>query len=557
MHARSASVRLKHFRSLGHRAPLLWVVVPLLTGLSLGHAGIKLAPIWMRASLVAFSLLCAVGYLRKWPRALLALFGCAALTLIGSAYYGYKRHFPEDWHWLPPREAELSLRVVRTFAQQRAGQTSGIAEVAATAPHLTELIGQRVYFSLKLPHGQSPPLRSAVIETLGVIRALPPSPNPDDFAHYLDNAGVNFRFSQGVVLRTQHPASAYRQFCARMAERFSRTLGAGIEADYPLRTSILRAMLLGQKSELNAEQAWLFRTSGTMHVFAISGLHIGVIAMSLHWLLATLRLPGKPRLVIELSLLWLYVDITGAAPSAVRAFIMVALVLIAFELRLPVNPIAALTSASLVVICFDPLQVFSASFQMSYGIVASLLLIGLPLAESWQAAWQPYAMLPKATWTWPQRTLDRLRRWGIGLVGIGVAASLVSAITGVLFFQLFTPGSLLINLPVIVLASVAIMSGLGSLIFGLFGFEWGSVMANHAALLLLTITELIIRLFMKLPHLWFHASFKAPWMGAVTLAAVIASLLVGYSQHWTGWNRFYWAPFAVLTLGFLFGVRFH
>jgi len=553
----TAPTRLRRFRSLGHRAPLLWVTVPLLAGLSLGHAGLKPSTEWVGPAVFTFSILFFISYLRKWPRVFPACFGCAALILLGTAYYGYKRHFPADWDWLPPREAELSLRVTRTFAQQRADRTSGIAVIEVAATHLNELVGQRVYFSLKLPSEVPPPLHSTLIEGIGVISALPPKPSPKDFAHYLDNAGVNFRFSQGQVLRTVKPASAYRQFCARMAERFSQTLGVGIEAKHPLRTSVLRAMLLGQKSELNEEQSWLFRTSGTMHVFAISGLHIGVIATAIHWLLVLIRLPGKPRLFVELTALWLYVDITGAAPSAVRAFIMVALFLIAFALRLPGNPIATLTTASLIVICFDPLQVFSASFQMSYGIVAALLLIGLPLGESWQAAWQPYAMLPKATWDWRQRALDRLRRWGLGAVGIGVAATLVSSVTGVLFFQLFTPGSLLLNLWVITLAAVAITSGFASLLCGLIGFELGAISANHAALFILSATEFGIRYFMKLPHLWFHASFKEPWMGSATLAALLLSLLIGYAQHWTGWSRFYWAPFAVLALGFLFGVRFH
>jgi len=552
----TSSNRLRRFRSLGHRAPLLWVVIPLLAGLSLGHAGLKLSTTWGGTSIFTFLILFSISHLRKWPRVFRALFGCVALTLLGITYYGYTRHVPADWDWLPPREAELSLRVTRTFSRQRAEQTSGIAVIEATAPHLNELVGQRIYFSLKLPDEVPPPLRSTRLEAIGVISRLPPNPPPKDFAHYLDSAGVNFRFSQGQVLQMLKPASAYRQFCARMAERFSQTLGAGIEAKHPLRTSILRAMLLGQKSELNEEQSWLFRTSGTMHVFAISGLHIGVIATVLHWLLAALRIPAKPQLFIELTALWLYVDITGAAPSAVRAFVMVALVLIAFALRLPVNPIATLTTASLIVLCFDPLQVFSASFQMSYGIVAALLLIGLPLGESWQAAWQPYAMLPKATWSWRQRALDRLRRWGLGAAGIGVAATLVSSVTGIQFFHLFTPGSLLINLLVIFLASFAITSGFASLLCGLIGFEFGSIAANHAAVVLLSLTEFGIRYFMKLPHLWFHASFKEPWMGSVTLAALLLSLLIGYLQNWTGWSRFYWAPIAVLALGLLTGVHF-
>jgi len=563
-HAPSApTARLRRFRSLGHRAPLLWVVLPLMAGLSLAHAGLTLPKLWASAGVLGFGGIVLGGLWRKMPRPLNAFCGCAALIVLGVVYYGIKRPFPVDWDWLPPREAELSLRVTRTFAQAREGQISGLARIEATAPHLSDLLGQRVYFSLRLPHdtGAAPVLRSSVIDALGVIRALPRNPSPEEFEHYLDNAGVNFRFAQGQVLQTRRPASGYRQFCARMATRFSEILGLGIEAKQPLRTSILRAMLLGQKSQLNAEQNALFRTSGTMHVFAISGLHIGVIAGVLHWGLSFFRLPDKLRLIVELSALWLYVDITGGAPSAVRAFIMVALFLVAIALRQPINPLATLTNAALLVLCLDPLQIFSASFQMSYGIVAALLLLGLPLAETWQNGWQPYALLPKATWTWPQRALDQIRRWLLTALGLGVAATLVSTVTGVQFFQLFTPGSLLINLWAIFWASWAIMAGFASLLAGLIGGAIGidllATLANHVALALLWLTETGIRLFMKMPHLWFNASFREPWMGASTLAALLLALLMGYSRHWSGWNRFYWAPVAIVALGLVVFVDFH
>src|SRR5690606_40928374 len=113
-----------------------------------------------------------------------------------------------------------------------------------------------------------------------------------------------------------------------------------------------------------------------MHLFAISGLHIGVIAAGIHAFLSLLRVPRLPKLVTGLTLLWLYVQITGGTPSAVRAFSMVALFQLTLQLRLPGNPVSAVATAALLVLMVDPLQLFSASFQMSYGIVASLLLYG-------------------------------------------------------------------------------------------------------------------------------------------------------------------------------------
>lgn len=533
---------------------MLWVVLPLLTGLALGRAGEFLPATWLLGGAATLAGIAWVSLGRSWPGWAVAV--CGAMILAGMASYALQRPRIAAWDELPPREAELALRITRTFALKDDRRVSGLAVIEQAAPHLHELAGQRVYFSLALRAGEPAPVRSTVVQALGVLATLPRDPPADTFDGYLANAGINFRFTRGQIGETLQPASAYRRFCARMMTHFSTTLGTGVEAKRPELTGVLRAMLLGQQSELTEEQGRMFRVSGTMHVFSISGLHIAVIAGGLHALLILLRLPSLARLMIELTALWLYVDITGTVPSAVRAFLMVALLMSSFALRVPGNPVSALTVSTLVVLLVDPLQMFNASFQMSYGIVAALLLVGLPLAARWEAVWPQFALLPKPAWRWHHHGRAWLWRWTLVAVAIGVAAALVSAVTGVLFFQLFTPGALLANLLVIPASSLAILAGFASLLCGLVGFTTGSMLANHAAVLILLAIEHGIRGFVHLPAMWFGATFKAPWMGGITLGALLATMIAGYAQGWRGWHRYFWAPFAVVTLGFVLGVRF-
>ena len=84
-------------------------------------------------------------------------------------------------------------------------------------------------------------------------------------------------------------------------------------------------MMMGQKRDMSVEQQALFLHSGTMHLFAISGMNITAIALSVQILLSLLHLPRLIAAGASLVALWLYVDITGASASAVRAFIMCAL----------------------------------------------------------------------------------------------------------------------------------------------------------------------------------------------------------------------------------------
>ena len=541
-------------RSLGYRAPLLWLVAPFMIGLVLGRSSTWAPPIvqlLVALVLAAFACIATWRVRRGWAPALVA-----ALVLAGSASYPLHRSRLPDWDGLPPREAKLVLRVDRIFAQSNPQKATGLATVLEAHAPSRELGGQCLYFSLGLSRHELPPVRSAVISARGIVAPLPRQPPIDTFDGYLANAGMNFRLTRGRVLATLQPAHPYYRFCARAAKRFEEILGSGVVAKRPAEIAVLRAMLLGQQHELSDEQKQLFRESGTMHMFSISGLHIAVIATGLQALLSLLRFPRWVQYPAGLLLLWLYVDITGAAPSAVRAFGMVALVQTAFVLRAPSNALSALIASALVILVIAPLQLFSASFQMSYGIVAALLLLGLPLSEAWQARWAPFRDLPEATWGWPRHAVAWLWRWTTTALALGLASSLVGTVSGVLFFNLFTPGALPINMVLIPAASLVILGGFISLLCGLAGWTASSVLFNHAAVLLLCGIDRVVRWFLHLPAMWFEASFTQAWLGPASLAALLGLIVFGYSQRWELKRGGFWPPFAFVALVLIVGVKF-
>ena len=156
------------------------------------------------------------------------------------------------------------------------------------------------------------------------------------------------------------------------------------------------------------------------------------------------------------------------------------------------------------------MQLFSASFQMSYGIVAVLLLLGGPLAEALLARWPLFtappgidvAVAPSAGPTGRGATL-------LGTLGIGLASSLVSTISSIQFFGLFTPGSLAVNLVLIPISTFVIGAGFISLLCGFAGFAAGSVLFNHAGVLLLWLMDRLLRTAMAVPGVYQAAPFRA------------------------------------------------
>lgn len=541
-------------RSYGYRAPLLWLVLPFIGGLVAGKAWGPFSVAWTLGPAVVTGI-AAAFMLRRTMRGW-AILLVATLVASGMSAYALARDRLSAWDALPPREAHLSLRMDRVFAAGDARRASGLATVVKADPHLRELVGQRLYFSLALLPGEAAPVRTAVIETLGVLVTLPLNPPPDSFDGYLAGAGMNFRLTRGRVLQEEKPALAYYRFCARAAHRCGTILSEGIDLKRPALAGLLRALMLGDTHELSEEQHTLFMQSGTMHLFAISGLNIGVIAAAIHTLLALLRVPPWGRFGAGSVLLWLFVDITGAAPSAVRAFAMAVFFQAAGLLQRPANPVAALAVSALAVLVLSPLQVFGASFLMSYGIVLALIVLGLPLGEAWLAAWSPWRDQPKVTWNRWQRGVDHAWRTGASAVAVGVATTLVSWVTGVHFFRLLTPGALLANLALIPAAVVVTLTGFASLLFGLLGALPVAGLFNHSAALVLWGIEAIVRACVAIPGAFIPARFVPAWLGSTTLGLLIAALLAGYAGRWGNRTGRWWPPFAIVALALGCGVTF-
>lgn len=539
-------------RSLGHRAPLLWLALPFAAGLAVAKVAALQCVAWPLAGALVASMLAVLACgapTWRWAAALVV-----AMVLAGIASYALHRARLPEWDTLPAREARLSVRVDRIFVQSDPKRATGLGTITRSSEHLGDLVGQKIYFSLALRKGEAAPRRSMILAAIGVLVTLPANPSGETFDRHLAGAGINFRLTRGRVVAIESPGNAYYRFCALAGSRFHAILGEEIAAKRPAIAGLLRAMMLGTTHDLSEDQRTLFLQSGTMHLFAISGLNIGVIAGALQTLLLLMRLPPWIRFLIGAALLWLFVDITGASPSAVRAFAMAVFLQAAFALRRPANILAALLLSAFGVLLISPLQFFGASFLMSYTILAALLILGLPLGEAWSAAWSPWRDLPKPAWRWWQHGIDLGWRSLTSAIAIGVSTTLVSLLTGVQFFGLLTPGSLAANLLLIPAAMIATLGGFASLLCGLIGLTGGAALCNHAAALVLWLIESLVRVSVQVPGAFIPARFHSDWIGNVALALLLVSLLTGYATHWRKLCGGWWTPFALVAAVLIFGV---
>lgn len=268
-----------------------------------------------------------------------------------------------------------------------------------------------------------------------------------------------------------------------IADRFGgwamATLARGLpQIDGPLQ--LLWAMSLGWKTALNGEVAEPFMRSGTMHVFAISGLHIALIASLLVTVLRVGRAPRWLCGLLVIPLIWAYTGVTGWQASAIRSTIMASVILAGWSLRRPSDLLNSLAAAAFLILLWDPQQLFQTSFQLSFSVVLSLALI-TPTFDDLRARWlAPDPMRPaelRPRWHgWVRGLLDLL----LANLSVSLAAWLGSLPLIACYFHLFTPISLPANLVVVPLSSAALACNLGSLATA--GWLSGAtVLLNHAA----------------------------------------------------------------------------
>ena len=327
------------------RAPLLWILIPLAAGYGASHYLGHYSPLLLLSlsailSATAFTLLFKTQHecLRLW-RALLII---AVFCLAWGSYESRKPNTLDDWKNFPPREAVLELKIERFFdSKYREQNVSGIAKVIDAPLHLDDLIGQNIAFQIRAPSGHTI-IRTSILKCRGEL--VHESMYMDDttgYHEYLHTTGVFFQLKRGKLLKLKDSGLWFYKICNRLQHALRKSLEPPDDA--PDAAKILPALILGRKSLLGRKQKEMFIATGTMHFFAISGLHIGILAGILYSGCQIIRLPTAIAAIAGLALLFLYVQTTGGSPSAVRAFIMVAFFWCANTVSRKPAPIAALS----------------------------------------------------------------------------------------------------------------------------------------------------------------------------------------------------------------------
>lgn len=214
-------------------------------------------------------------------------------------------------------------------------------------------------------------------------------------------------------------------------------------------------MLLGAGEGLPEEEREAFRETGVAHVLAISGLHVGYLAVMLSWLLSWLPLGPKQRFVVHAVFLTLYCGLIGGTTSAFRAAVMYLMLTGAKAWGRDNDPMTSISAAFLLLLLIRPLDLFSASFQLSFGAVAGIVLFGPSFTRTINC------LLPGKR----NRLAEKIK----GLFPLGLAAQIGVALPLAVFYQEIPLLGLLLNLVVIPYVMVLLIAFLAALLLSPFG----------------------------------------------------------------------------------------
>ncbi len=255
------------------------------------------------------------------------------------------------------------------------------------------------------------------------------------------------------------------------------TLDLSVESP---QAAIICGMVLGDAGAAGTAVEKTFRDSGTLHLFAVSGLHVGLIALVGWALLKWLPFHRSTNLILLILMVFGYAFVTGWRPSAARAAWMIALMLSAGLIGRRANLLNSLGVAATVLLATDTHQLFRPGFQLSFGVLTTIIL-AVPWIMQKATPWVELdSFLPRQLASPSQVGALWARRSVTSLTAVSLAAWAGSFPLMLWHFQSVAPIGAVANCFLVPLAFCALLTSCLSLSAALLHIGGVQIMLNNA-----------------------------------------------------------------------------
>jgi competence protein ComEC len=330
---------------------------------------------------------------------------------------------------------------------------------------------------------------------------------PDDlgFAQSLSHRGLAVSVRAFDVERLGGAPAPF----IRLTQVVRAFVGRTIERIFPPREAgLLLGLVLGDASKLDPVTTRDFQTTGLGHLLVVSGENVAMVLAPVVAFAGALRVGAGTRFAMGLGVVVLFVVLTGAEPSVLRAGAMASLALIGILLGKPRATGTILAAAVLALLVLDPWLVHSIGFQLSVAATAGMVTLATPLAER----------------------LRRLLPLPVAMAfGTTIAAQL--GVTPLLLFHFHeVPGvTIAANLAAFPAVSPALLLGIAASALGLIWLPLGHLV-SFVARIPMRYLEVVASTLAKAPIAWI-TSGGGPWVliiGATGFVAIAAWMRSGW-----------------------------
>ncbi|MGB2961010.1 MAG: DNA internalization-related competence protein ComEC/Rec2 [Candidatus Omnitrophota bacterium] len=331
---------------------------------------------------------------------------------------------------------------------------------------------------------------------LGGKLSVPPgktNPGGFDYGLYLKRNGIravmysgerDHYFKTGV---SRTPVILLQRFLFSAREKASRVISKFLSGTPK---AVIGSVILGRRGDIADQTEDIFVKTGTMHILAVSGLHVGILAFILLGLFRLLLIPRNLSYVLTILGICAFAVFAGARPSSLRAAIMGSFVLFGLMLGRKADILSALALSALLITFFQPGQLFQAGFILSYLAVLSIVLI-TPLTD---------ALFNIPPFNPRENIKARIKRYALKSLSLSLAVWVGMIPVIAAYFKIITPSVFINNLVAVPVLSVLIVLGFCLVLLGSFAFLIPlAVMLSRFLNVLIGLFINIMRMFSQVP----------------------------------------------------------
>lgn len=274
-------------------------------------------------------------------------------------------------------------------------------------------------------------------------------------------------------------------------------------------SSFAKGLILGYRGEISKEVRQHFVDTGTYHILAVSGLHVGIITSMFFVLTSFLRIAFAFRALLTIVGLIFYAFIVALPPSVVRASLMASIFLIGMAIERRVDIFNLLGFSAIMILLFDSKQIFHPGFQLSFSAVASIVYF-YPKVYSMISKLFPFikgkAILPIAT-----------------LFVVSISAQILTLPFTISYFNKISLISIIANVFVVPLVGLAVPLGFATLLCYPIS-EFVSQTFANSLWFVLSLSLAIVKFFAQTPFAFIEISSKVGiYVGALILFVILFS----------------------------------